>query len=150
MVPEGVYRARGLRAACGVNKNGKDYVRVAFSLRGGEHDGQEISDLWYLATDQSARITLQKLQTCGARLGNGDATDLEGFGDLEVDLVIKHDEHGGKTVLRIQYVNAPGEVGGGGEPTLTAGEQKAYAARWRHVVSTLPPSKRKREDDVPF
>jgi hypothetical protein len=150
MVPEGVYRARGLRATSGVNKNGKDYVRVAFGLRGGEHDGQEVTDLWYLSTDQSARITLTKLQTCGARLGNGDATDLEGFGDFDVDIVLKHDEHNGKTVLRIQYVNAPGEVGGGGEPTLTAGEAKAYAARWRHVVLALPPSKRKREDDVPF
>lgn len=149
MVPEGVYRARGLRAVNGTNKNGKDYVRVAFGLRGGEHDGQEIGDLWYLATDQSARITLTKLQTCGARLRNGDATDLEGFGDLEVDLVIRHDEHQGKSVLRIQYVNAPGEVGGG-EPTLSPAEAKAYAARWRHVVQALPPSKRRRDDDVPF
>jgi hypothetical protein len=149
VIPEGVYRARGMRAACGVNRNGKDYVRVTFAVRGGEHDGQEVSDLWYLATDQSARITLQKLQTCGAQLANGDATDFSGFGDVEVDLVVRHEEHQGKAVLRIQYVNAPGEVGGG-EPTLTAGEAKAYAARWRHVVMALPPTKRKRDDDVPF
>ena len=156
MIPEGTYRARGEVATPHVNKNGKDAVAVTFYVLDGEHESERVSDVWYLATDQSARITLGKLRAAGCELPGGDVAHLDDFGSVDCDITVRHEVlTSGKTVVRIQYVDEPGRSGGARVEPLTPGEAKAFAARWRHVAQSLGPSKRKPvkakdAEDVPF
>jgi len=155
MLPEGVYRARGVSATPHVNKNGKDAVAVTFTVVDGEHELEQASDVWYLATEQSARITMGKLRTAGCDLPGGDVSQLDDFGSLDCDITVRHEVlTSGKTVIRIPYVDEPGRAGGARVEALSPSEAKAFAARWRAVAQSLPPLKRakkaKRDEDVPF
>ncbi len=152
MIPEGTYRARGLSATPHTNKNGKDAVEVRFEVLDGEHKGLEVRDVWYLATEKSARYTLEKLRTAGCDMPDGDVTRLGDFGSLDCDIVIEHETlQSGRVVARISYCNDPGRGPGSSIERLTDAEAKAFAARWRNVVKQLPPRRRvKAGEDVPF
>lgn len=147
MLPEGRYRARGTEAVAGVNKNGKDYVSVAFRVLEGAHEGAIVEDVFYLSTEKNAAITIQRLQAAGATFDKGDVTDLTGFGDLDVEITVGIEvTPSGQERQRIQYVGEPGA--GRGRP-LEVSEQKAMASRWASVVKQVRRPV-KRRDEVPF
>jgi len=147
MLSEGTYRARGITAAVGVNKNGKDFVAVTFEILEGDHARQRVDDVWYFASEKSTAITIEKLQAAGVTYERGDITDLTGFGEVEVYLTLKLEVMpNGAEKMRIAYCSEPGA--GRGKP-LDDAERRAMASRWASVLRTIKKPARKRED-LPF
>ncbi len=54
--------------------------------------------------------TVDSLKYCGARLKDGDLTDLDGITKNEVDVVLNREEFNGEKVERISFVNQRGGI----------------------------------------
>jgi hypothetical protein len=135
VIERGTYRAKGQRAVLGRNANDKDYVGVEFVVTGAEHNGEVISERWYMATDDNARITMQRLMVAGWA---GDLMDLSSFGAVEVDLVVDFKvSPNGKEYPTIKAISPAGMGGRSQEEELSVPERKAIAARWSHVAKNL-------------
>jgi hypothetical protein len=103
MIEKGTYLAKSWsQVQFGKNANNKPFVRVKFEVK--DHG----SIIWDgFLTDEAAEKTLEQLENCG---WNGKKLDskLEGMGTKQVELVIDHEEHDGKTYARVKWVNRPG------------------------------------------
>lgn len=140
MIPEGIYRARGVDAAMGEH-SGKQYFAVTFRLE----DGRELKERWYMVSDQNTEISMQNMMTSG--WDGRDMLNLGSFGSCEVDLVVVHrTTPSGKVVPSIKYVNQLGSGARVGE-VLSLAQQKAVAAKWNHVLIKL---RAKTATKVPF
>lgn len=127
LIDEGKYRARAKAAEFGVNKNGNEYVLIAFLLS----DGRRITDRFYL-TDSAAPRTIEGMRYCGCTFPGADATNLEGLGSQECQLVIEHEKNEGKTYHRVKWINSLG--GMKAEERMDGGRKKAFAARLKGLV----------------
>lgn len=148
MLPEGRYRARGTSASAGINKNGKDYVAVAFRIIGGEYEGEVVEDIWYLASEKSTAISIEKLQAAGVSYARGDITDLDGFGCCECEITLKQETTPtGQERLRVMYVGEPGAARG---KPLDPGERKGMQSRWASLLLQVRKPPRKADEEIPF
>lgn len=103
MIEKGTYLAKAWsQVQFGKNANNKPFVRVKFEIK------DRGSIIWDgFLTDDAAEKTLEQLENCG---WNGKKLDskLEGMGSKQVELVVDHEEHEGKTYARVRWVNRPG------------------------------------------
>lgn len=128
----GIYRARAVGALLTETRSGKEQVAVEFELLDEGFVGRRIT--WYgYFTEKTTERTLRTLRTCGW-LGM-DLTDLAGIESNEVSLVIENQEYEGRTIPRVQWVNAVG--GMGTRPPMPADKQRALAQRMKAALVAL-------------
>lgn len=116
MIPEGTWRAKALRSGAkfGEASTGTEQVAVPFRFTDKDQEvcGQTIIYIGNFAAGQGFEITCSNLETAGwdgkdFRPPNG----LAGLGDVEVDLVIEHEEYQGKWRAKIKFINAADGAG---------------------------------------
>ncbi len=138
MIPEGMYKARGLSISTGKSKDkGTLGVTVVFSItQEGEQKGQMIEWTGWL-TDKSKARTAESLVLCGF-----DGADPETVKKKEVLLVVEHEDvpadpnnpnAPARKRARVSWVNDPNR-GGMGMVALDGAEQAQVMADLRGLV----------------
>lgn len=109
----GKYRARAVSADLDQSsEKGTDRVVIIFRILDGECEGEEISAYLYFTTEKGAQRSIESLMYCGARMKDGDISDLEGIDSKDVQIVLDDEEYKGKKRIRVQWIN-PAAYGGG-------------------------------------
>jgi hypothetical protein len=117
------------------NKKGTPFVLVAFEILSGPFAGQRISWFGYF-TDATIDRTIESLRACGF---TGD--DLAAMGaqrpDIEVQIVVEHEEYEGKKRAKVQWVNAASR-GINIEKPMDAKALGLFSARFKSKLKTIP------------
>lgn len=105
VVPQSLEGGAASAARFGESKDkGTPFVLVAFEILSGPQAGQRISWFGYF-TDKTVDRTVESLRACGF---HGD--DLAAFSDqnpdIEVQIVVGHEEYEGKMRAKVQWVNS--------------------------------------------
>jgi hypothetical protein len=128
MIEEQTVKARAVEYELGYTSSDSEQIRVEFVLLEGPNENAHINWLGFF-TEKTTEHTLKALRTCGW-VGD-DLSDLQGFDQNEVFLVIEHEEDlEGQLRPRVRWINA-----GAGAFTLKnkmdAGAAKAFAERMK-------------------
>ena len=139
ILPEGKYKARPVEAGLGESKAGNPQAAVLFRIIGGEHDNSTIT--WYGSfsknkgegTKTPLQRTVESLRACGWQ--GDDLSDLSSINEaneIDVGLVIEHDEYQGKVSAKVKWVNRGGGLGL--TTPMKTDSAKAFAAKMRGEV----------------
>ena len=152
LIPGGKYLAIPEDAAFGESNTGSPRVECKFRIKGGDHDGRLVFADLYM-TDAAADRTIESLRYCGCRFPDADVTNLKGFGDKEVQVVVEIETYNGKQYNKVKWVNA---ANGGGrvKPNNPLEDKEALANRMRGRVAKaiggqVPPPEID-DGDIPF
>lgn len=143
IVTPGKHRAHAREAQIDASENGTPCVVVIFETATGAHGW------WrgYLTERASAR-TIETLRLCGARMRDGDITDLDGIGNNEVEIDCAEEEYLGKKTVRINWVNSVRRTP---RPTRISAEAKqALVDRLRAQVVSAAVQPPDEDDNVLF
>lgn len=103
----GKYKAVAVAGHIKEASTGTEQYVIDFKITEGEFEGEEIRG-WFSCSPKAMKYTIKTLLACGCEFKDGDATNLDGLGDLEVVLTIVNEEWNGETRTKIKWVNAPG------------------------------------------
>lgn len=131
MINVGTHKARACTAEFGTSKTKATFcVEVDFQITDGPNAGEHITWTGYF-TDAATQRTLESLRYCGCQFPGGDLMNLEGISDIEIMLVVEHEDYQAtsgetKTRAKAQWVN---KAGGGFFATKLEGNARADFAR---------------------
>jgi hypothetical protein len=91
------------------NDNATPYVFLTFQITAGEFTGKRVNWKGWL-TDNARERTIESLSFCGARMADGDFTDLDGVDSNAVQIVVDEREYNSKQISEVQFVNRIGGV----------------------------------------
>lgn len=140
MIDAGKHRARAREWAFGKAGTGTYQIGVLFDLL--DLPGETIQ--WFGSfTEKSEKHTLKGLRAMGWQ--GSDLTELDcnmgGLEQLEVVLVVEHEEYNGETRSKVRWVNPAGGVGMANP--LDQGGLKSFAATMRARIVALDPASAK-------
>ena len=102
------YKARVTGHKFGQAKTGTDQIGVAFTLVGGDRDGERLIEYFPL-TEAAIEYTWEKLKNAG--WDGQDAVALDGLGSVDCSIVVEDEEgQDGKLYERVKFVNSEGVV----------------------------------------
>lgn len=139
ILPEGKYKARPVEAGMGESKSGNPQVAVLFRVIGGERDGDTIT--WYgsfskelgKGTKTPFQRTIESLRACGWQGDDlSDYSSINEANEIDVSLVVEHDEYQGKVSAKVKWVNRGGGLGL--TTPMKPESAKAFAAKMRGEV----------------
>ncbi len=106
MIAQGKYRAQATHAEFGESPTkGTPFIRVAFQILDGAHQGDRISwDGW--VTDRTRERVVDSLRSCGCTFPGDDITDLTGLGTQEVEIVVEIENYNGRDRAKVAWVNS--------------------------------------------
>lgn len=94
LVPAGIQMVRAIKesAVFGKASTGNDQVGIQCMITKGPYKGRTLN--WYGSfTDKATDRTIEQLRLAGARMKDGDVTDLEGLGSTEFEAQVELTEH---------------------------------------------------------
>lgn len=153
----GQYKCRATgEVQWGRSARGSEQVAAQCVVEGGAHDGETFWWVGAFASPESSRITVEGLRALGARLGDGDITDLTGLGSKAANVTAKVEVYEGKERMRYSIGAGFGfkdQLDRGGlealrqrmRGELVAGAQRAASGAPRAAASGPAGS-----DDIPF
>lgn len=129
---EGTFRAIAQGGELGKSKQKQtDQIAITFGIAEGQATGETVTAILYF-TPATTPKTLETMKQLGWKGDFNDLSTLNG----EADLVLKYEEWEGNSYLRVQWINRPGESGGGfRQQAMTDQDKKQFAARMRGAVA---------------
>jgi len=145
-VPAGKYTARAMAETVihGEASTGTKQIAMSFEITKGRFAGERLP--WFaFFTEDSAERSIQSLMLAGARMQNGDVLDLEGLGDIEVEIQTEVTEHPdtGALQYRVAWVNEPGGVFM--KTTMDDSQKKVFAKNMKDKVLAIQAKHGKRK-----
>lgn len=149
----GKYRARPIAWALGLSKGGKEQAEVAFELLDEAHVGVTRTWTGSFNPGKATEITFKALQACGFEGVDLNVLAEKPPPDVEVSLVIEHEDYQGKTYEKIRWVNKP--YSGMRTTPMDEGTRLSFAERMRATLAGLDMEQASKggdspPDDLPF
>jgi hypothetical protein len=103
----GKYKALVTSFEFGESETGKSFIMLTFEVQEGTYAG-EVINCWKYLTENTATYTIQSLRVCGWK-GSELNEEMEGLGELPVEIVVESETYNGKDRLKVKYIN---QIGG--------------------------------------
>lgn len=154
LIQVGKHKARAMKDSyeAGIDDSGKDYAYLGFEITDGPDKGRAIGRYFYL-TEAAMPYSIKSLRHTGATFPDGNIHDPEGIGDVEVQIVIEHDEYQGKVRAKIKYVNELGSGGVKPEHKLDESMKRSFRDRFKAqllATGSKPKANAIAEEDIPI
>jgi hypothetical protein len=146
LLPPGTYLARAVQqevdgtfvfAQFSESSNGNEQAQIQFEIAEGEHAGRKL--LWWGSfSDNAFEITMKALRVMGFKGTNLLELPTQSI-EQEVNLVVIHDDYGGTTKAKVQWVNSPN--GGGGtkvSKSVDGDKLRMFAAKMAARAAKFP------------
>jgi hypothetical protein len=104
VIRPGAYFARVQDKKFGQSNDGKPCVTAMFEITSGHYAGRRVKWTGWL-TPAAAEKTLEQLKVAGWR--GGRLSELQGFGDREVSIVVVQETHLDKVFASVRWINKP-------------------------------------------
>jgi hypothetical protein len=147
MITAGTYLARAVLRAWGAHERQADGVEmpkldIRFTIsEPPSFEGEQIEKTLYFPPDseKACDISWKAVRACG--WDGVDKFELAGFGDVDVELVVKDREFNGNTYTEVQWINKPGQ----GRANFDAPAPDGHEARMRALLGAPAPRQQQRQ-----